>query len=86
MRLAHEFGLWDQPGVTLANPAPPSTRTCSWCTTRRTFSAVEAISRWAEHPGARDGLDEAQLRAARMFGWAPRTTRCSPACTRPRRW
>jgi acetoin utilization protein AcuC len=38
MRLAHEFGLWDQPGVTLANPAPPSTRTCSWCTTRRTLA------------------------------------------------
>ena len=22
MRLAHEFGLWDQPGVTVAAPAP----------------------------------------------------------------
>lgn len=31
-------------------------------------SAVEANSRWAGHPDARDGLDDAQLRAARMFG------------------
>ena len=31
-------------------------------------TAEEAVSRWAEHPDARDGLKGNQLRVARMFG------------------
>jgi len=68
MRLAHEFGLWAQPGVTLAAPAPATDADLQLVHEARYTSAVEAISRWAEHPDARDGLAEAQLRAARMFG------------------
>ena len=36
MRLAHEFGLWTRPGVTLFDPAWLPTRTWSWCMRRRT--------------------------------------------------
>ena len=36
--------------------------------TRQYITAVEAVSRWAEHPDARDGLEGTQLRVARMFG------------------
>ena len=68
MRLAHEFGLWDQPGVTLAAPAPATDADLQLVHDAPYVSAVEAVSRWAEHPDARHGLDEAQLRAARMFG------------------
>jgi acetoin utilization protein AcuC len=68
MRLAHEFGLWDQPGVTLANPDPATDADLQLVHEAGYISAVEAVSRWAEHPDARDGLDEAQVRAARMFG------------------
>ena len=32
------------------------------------ITAVEAVSRWPEHPDARDGLEGTQLRVARMFG------------------
>jgi acetoin utilization protein AcuC len=68
MRLAHEFGLWDQPGVTLANPDPATDADLQLVHEAGYISAVEEVSRWAGHPDARDGLDEAQLRAARMFG------------------
>jgi len=55
------------------------TRTWSSCTTIRTSGQWRDQS-LAEHPDARDGLAENQLRVARMFGWATRTIRCSPAC------
>ena len=68
MRLAHEFGLWNQPAVTLAAPAPATDADLQLVHDAPYVSTVEAVSRWAEHPDARHGLDEAQLRAARMFG------------------
>jgi acetoin utilization protein AcuC len=68
MRLAHEFGLWNQPAVTLATPAPATDADLQLVHEPRYVSAVEAVSRWAEHPDARDGLAGNQLRAAQMFG------------------
>ena len=68
MRLAHEFGLWNQPGVTVAAPAPAAGADLELVHDARYVSMVEAVSGWAGHPGARGGLRESQLRAARMFG------------------
>jgi len=68
MRLAHELGLWAQPGVTMAAPAPATGAELQLVHQARYVATVEAVSRWAEHPDARHGLNEAQLRAARMFG------------------
>jgi acetoin utilization protein AcuC len=68
MRLAHEFGLWAQPGVTLAAPGPATDADLGLVHDAHYVSAVEAVSRWAKHPDARDGLTGDQLRAARMFG------------------
>jgi acetoin utilization protein AcuC len=68
MRLAHEFGLWDQPGVTVAAPAPAADADLQLVHDAHYVRAVEAISRWAEHPDAREGLAGNRLRAARMFG------------------
>ena len=68
MRLAHEFGLWSQPGVTLAAPAPAAGADLLLVHEAPYVMAVEAVSRWAEHPDARDGLYGKQLRAAQMFG------------------
>ena len=68
MRLAHEFGLWNRPGVTVAARARPLTRTWELVHDAPYVRTVEAISRWAEHPDARDSLAGNQLRVARMFG------------------
>ena len=56
MRLAHEFGLWNQPGVTVAAPAPAADADLELVHDEPYVTTVEAISRWAEHPDARDGL------------------------------
>ena len=68
MRLAHEFGLWSQPGVTVAVPAPASDADLELVHDARYVEAVEAVSRWAEHPDASEGLEGTQLRVAQMFG------------------
>jgi len=68
MRLAHEFGLLSLPGVTLAAPAPAGDADLALVHDAPYVSAVEAVSRWAEHPDAGDGLYGNQLRVARMFG------------------
>jgi acetoin utilization protein AcuC len=68
MRLAHEFGLWSQPGVTVADPAPAADADLELVHNAPYVAAVEAVSRWAEHPDASEGLAGAQLRIARMFG------------------
>jgi acetoin utilization protein AcuC len=68
MRLAHEFGLWNQSGVTVAAPDPASDADLRLVHDPSYVSNVEAVSRWAEHPDARDGLAGNQLRVARMFG------------------
>jgi acetoin utilization protein AcuC len=68
MRLAHEFGLWRQPGVTLAAPAPAAGAELGLVHDEQYVTAVEAVSRWAEHPDATGGLKGTQLRAALTFG------------------
>jgi acetoin utilization protein AcuC len=68
MRLAHEFGLWSQPGVTVAPPAPATDADLELVHDARYVATVRAISRWTEHPDARDGLEGNQLSVARMFG------------------
>ena len=68
MRLAHELGLWSQPGVTVTAPDPATDADLKLVHDDRYITAVEAVSRWAEHPDARDGLAGPQLRIARMFG------------------
>ena len=68
MRLAHEFGLWSQPGVTVAAPAPATDADLELVHDAPYVTAVEAVSRWAEHPDASEGLSGNQLRIARMFG------------------
>ena len=68
MRLAYEFGLWTQPGITLAAPAPAADADLELVHDAPYITAVEAVSRWAEHPDARDGIEGTQLRVARMFG------------------
>ena len=68
MRLAHEFGLWSQSGVTVAVPAPAADADLELVHDAPYVAAVEAVSRWAEHPDASEGLEGSQLRVARMFG------------------
>ena len=87
MRLAHEFGLWSLPGVTVAVPAPAADADLELVHDAPYVAAVEAVSRWAEHPDASEGLDgDSAPGRARCSGWAPRTTRSFPPCTRRRRW
>ena len=71
MRLAHEFGLWNQPGVTVAAPAPATDADLELVHSPRYITAVEAVSRWAEDLGAR-GLEATQFRYARTFGLGTR--------------
>src|SRR6266536_5886052 len=68
MRLARDFGLWSQPAVTMAAPAPATDADLQLVHDARYVTNVRTVSRWAEHPEARGGLADAQLRAARMFG------------------
>ena len=68
MRLAHEFGLWNQPGVTVTAAAPAADADLELVHDEPYVTTVKAISRWAEHPDARGGLEGTQLRVARMFG------------------
>ena len=67
MRLAHEFGLWDQPGVTVAAPAPATGPDLELVHEAQYVTAVEAVSHWADDLGAR-GLEPDQFRYARTFG------------------
>jgi len=67
MQLAHEFGLWSQPGVTVAVPAPASDAELELVHETRYVAAVRTVSGWAEELGAR-GLEAAQFRYARAFG------------------
>ena len=50
VRLAHEFGLWSQPGVTVAAPAPATDADLELVHDPSYIATVETVSRWAEHP------------------------------------
>jgi acetoin utilization protein AcuC len=67
MRLAHEFGLWAQPGVTVTAPVRATSADLALVHEARYIAAVKAISRWADDLGGR-GLEAAQFRYARRFG------------------
>jgi acetoin utilization protein AcuC len=67
MRLAHEFGLWSQPGVTVAGPAPAGDAELELVHDARYIMTVRTVSGWAEDLGAR-GLEATQFHYARAFG------------------
>jgi acetoin utilization protein AcuC len=69
MRLAHEFGLWDQPGLDLAAPDLASDPDLRLVHDESYITVVEAVSHWAQPwPDASGGLEGRQLRVAHMFG------------------
>ena len=67
MRLAHEFGLWTRPGVTVAAPDLATDAELELVHDARYIAAVRTVSGWAEDLGAR-GLEATQFRYARTFG------------------
>ena len=67
MRLAHEFGLLSQSGVTVADPDPAADAELELVHDPRYITAVRTVSGWAQDLGAR-GLGAAQFRYARAFG------------------
>jgi acetoin utilization protein AcuC len=72
MHLAHEFGLWDLPGVTVAGPAPAGDADLELVHDARYIAAVRSVSYWAGHPDAGGGLQQTRLRHARAFGLGTR--------------
>jgi acetoin utilization protein AcuC len=67
MRLAHEFGLWSQPGVTMADPVPATDAELELVHDARYLTAVRTVSGWAQDLGAR-GLEATQFRYGQAFG------------------
>jgi acetoin utilization protein AcuC len=67
MQLAHEFGLWSQPGVTVTAPAPATDADLALVHDPQYIAAVRTVSGWAEDLGA-SGLEATQFRYARGFG------------------
>jgi acetoin utilization protein AcuC len=67
MRLAHEFGLWTRPGVTVTAPAAATSADLELVHDPGYIAAVRTVSGWAGDLGAR-GLEETHLRYARAFG------------------
>jgi acetoin utilization protein AcuC len=67
MRLAHKFGLWTQPGVTMTAPAPATSTDLELVHDPGYIAAVRTVSGWADDLGAH-GLEETHLRYARTFG------------------
>ena len=72
MRLAHEFGLWSQPGVTVAAPAPAADADLELVHDAPYVAAVGAVSRWAEHPDAATAWRGPSSGSRGCSGWAPR--------------
>jgi Histone deacetylase domain len=66
MRLAHEFGLWARPGVTVTALARATDAELELVHDPGYIAAVRTVSGWAEDLGAR-GLGETHLRYARTF-------------------
>ena len=79
MQLAHEFGLWTRPGMTVAAPDPATGAQLELMHDARYIAAVRTVSGWADDLGA-PGLEAIQFRYARTFGWAPATSRFFLAC------
>ena len=67
MQLAHDLGLWDLPGVTVAAPALATNADLELVHEARYMEAVRTVSHWAEELGSR-GLEATQFRYARTFG------------------
>ena len=67
MQLAHEFGLWTRPGMTVAAPDPATGAQLELMHDARYIAAVRTVSGWADDLGAR-GLEATQFRYARTFG------------------
>ena len=61
MRLAHEFGLWARPGVTVAAPARATDAELALVHDPGYIAAVRTVTGWFEDLGAR-GLEETRLR------------------------
>ena len=83
MRLAHEFGLWSRPGVTVGAPARATDAELELVHDRGYIAAVRTVSGWAEDLGAH-GLEETHLRYARTFGGS--TSATMPRSRSPGRW
>jgi acetoin utilization protein AcuC len=79
MQLAHEFGLWSQPGVTVAAPVPAADADLELVHDARYIAAVRSASHWAEHPDASGDLQETRLRHARAFGLGTRDQPAFPS-------
>jgi Histone deacetylase domain len=67
MQLAHQFGLWDQPGVTMAAPDPAADTDLQLVHDAQYIAAVRAVSRTRTHPDA-SGPDQTLLQDAWIFG------------------
>ena len=67
MQLAHEFGLWSLPGMTVTAPAPATDVDLELVHDSQYIAAVRTVSGWAEDLGA-SGLEATQFRYARTFG------------------
>ena len=78
MRLAHQFGLWNLPGVTVAGPAPASDADLELVHDARYIAAVRSVSYWAGHRDASGDLQETRLRHARAFGLGTRDQTAFP--------
>ena len=68
MRLAHEFGLWSQPGVTVAAPAPAADAELELVHDAPYIAAVRTVSRWAEDLDAATAWRGPSCAYARTFG------------------
>ena len=62
MQLAHEFGLWDLPGVSVAAPVPAADADLELVHDARYIAAVRSASHWAEHPDASGDLQGTRFR------------------------
>ncbi len=84
MRLAREFGLWSQPGVTVAAPVPATDADLELVHDPGYVAAVRTVSGWADELGAR-GLEAGPRVALLGRLQAAGTKLIGPAAHRPHR-
>jgi acetoin utilization protein AcuC len=72
MQLAHQFGLWNLPGVTVTTPVPAGDADLELVHNARYIAAVRSVSYWAGHRDVGDDLQQTRLRHARAFGLGTR--------------